>query len=207
MMDCDLIVAGSGFAGSLTALIARKLGLSVLLVEKGTHPRFAIGESSSPLANLLLEELCDRYGLEEVRPLCAWGSWRRSHPELAVGLKRGFTFYGHRASTPFAGDPERRDQLLVAASPHAEVADTHWYRADVDHCLVRQAQAAGVEYLDETAVSRVETRQGRVVIEGERRGRRIRLAGRLLVDATGPRGLLHHALGLPEIGFPDLPRT
>src|SRR5215472_612856 len=125
LRDFDLIVAGSGFAGSLTALIARKLGLSVLLVEKGTHPRFAIGESSSPLANLLLEELCDRYGLEEVRPLCAWGSWRRSHPELAVGLKRGFTFYGHRTSAPFAGDPERRDQLLVAASPHDEVADTH----------------------------------------------------------------------------------
>ncbi len=74
MNDFDLLVIGSGFGGSLTALIARRLGLSVLLIEKGTHPRFAIGESSSPLANLLLEELCDRYGLDRIRPLTAWGS-------------------------------------------------------------------------------------------------------------------------------------
>ncbi len=113
----DLAVVGAGFAGSLTALIARRLGLSVALVERGRHPRFAIGESSSPLANLLLEELADRYDLPRVRPLAAWGSWRREHPEIGCGLKRGFTFYAHERGRPFAADPERRDQLLVAASP------------------------------------------------------------------------------------------
>ena len=40
----DLAIIGSGFGGSLTAMIARRLGLSVLLLERGTHPRFAIGE-------------------------------------------------------------------------------------------------------------------------------------------------------------------
>src|SRR5439155_18148600 len=43
----DLAVIGSGFGGSLTAMVARRLGLSVLLLERGMHPRFAIGESSS----------------------------------------------------------------------------------------------------------------------------------------------------------------
>jgi FADH2 O2-dependent halogenase len=50
----DIAVIGSGFAGSLTAIIARRLGRSVVLIERGKHPRFAIGESSTPLANLLL---------------------------------------------------------------------------------------------------------------------------------------------------------
>ena len=48
----DLAILGSGFGGSLLAMAARRIGLSVLLLERGTHPRFAIGESTSPLCNL-----------------------------------------------------------------------------------------------------------------------------------------------------------
>ncbi len=207
MTDFDLVVVGSGFGGSLTALIARRLGLSVALVEKGTHPRFAIGESSSPLANLLLEELCDRYGLDRLRPLAAWGSWQRTYPQIGCGLKRGFTFYGHRSGAAFGNDSAHRDQLLVAASPHDEVADTHWYRADFDHFLVREAQAAGAEYLDQTALSQIETRPGSIAVAGARKGRPVRITGRLLIDASGPRGFLHRALGLPESSFSEMPRT
>ncbi len=46
-------VVGAGFGGSLIALIAARLGHEVLLVERGTLPRFAIGESSTPMANFL----------------------------------------------------------------------------------------------------------------------------------------------------------
>jgi len=207
LTDFDLVVVGSGFGGSLTALIARRFGLSVALVEKGTHPRFAIGESSSPLANLVLEELCDRYGLDRLRPLAAWGSWQRTYPRIGCGLKRGFTFYGHRPGAAFCNDPARSDQLLVAASPHDEVADTHWYRADFDHFLVREAQAAGGEYLDQTALSQIETRPESIAVDGARKGRPVRITARLLIDASGPRGFLHRALGLPESSFPHMPRT
>jgi tetracycline 7-halogenase / FADH2 O2-dependent halogenase len=203
----DVAIVGSGFAGSLLALICRRLGRSVVLVEKGTHPRFAIGESSSPLANLLLEELSDRYGLPRIKPLAAWGSWQRTYPKIGCGLKRGFSFYGHRAGYPFAADPDRRDQLLVAASPRDEIADTHWYRADFDHFLAREAESEGAEYLDGTSLAGVECLPRGVVLAGERRGRRVRLEARLLVDASGPRGFLHRARGLPETDFEALPRT
>jgi hypothetical protein len=69
----DLAIVGSGFGGSLLAMIARRLGRSVVLLERGRHPRFAIGESSTPLANLLLEEMAIRY--ETAR--------RLGRPELA----------------------------------------------------------------------------------------------------------------------------
>jgi len=59
------------------AMIARRKGLSVLLLERGKHPRMTIGESSTPLANLLLEELAARYDLPSIRPLAKWGSWQR----------------------------------------------------------------------------------------------------------------------------------
>ena len=56
-IDCDIAVLGSGFGGTLLAIIAHRLGFGTALLERGSHPRFAIGESSTPLANLLLEEL------------------------------------------------------------------------------------------------------------------------------------------------------
>src|SRR5216117_1281829 len=94
--EFDIAVIGSGFGGSLLAMIARRLGRSVVLVERGRHPRFVIGESSTPLANLLLEELADKFDLPQIRVFSKWGTWQRSRPDVAGGLKRGFTFYFHR---------------------------------------------------------------------------------------------------------------
>src|SRR5881296_2827933 len=88
--DVDVAVIGSGFGGSLLAMIARRLGRSVVLLERGRHPRFVIGESSTPLANLLLEGLARRYDLPRIIPLAKWGSWQKTHPEIVCGLKRGF---------------------------------------------------------------------------------------------------------------------
>ena len=107
--DYDIAIVGSGFAGSLLAMIARRLGKSVILLERGKHPRFAIGESTTPLSNLLLEELATRYDLPNLLPLCKWGTWRKSNPELACGLKRGFTFYHHQPGR----EPQRDDQLQI----------------------------------------------------------------------------------------------
>ncbi|MFY9552543.1 MAG: FAD-dependent oxidoreductase, partial [Thermoanaerobaculia bacterium] len=205
--DFDVAVVGSGFGGSLTALCLRRLGRSVLLLESGSHPRFAIGESSSPLANLLLETLCLRYDLPRVAPLSAWGSWQRVYPEIGCGLKRGFTFYGHRRGRPFAGREDRADQLLVAASPCDEVADTHWYRPDFDHFLVREAAREDAEYLDRTRIERVGFDASGATVEFVREGRRRRFRTRLIVDASGPRGFLQRALGLEERAFADLPAT
>src|SRR5258708_7635048 len=89
--DFDLAIIGSGFGGALLAMVARRLGLSVLLVERGRHPRFAIGESASPLTNLILEQLAVRYDLPRLLPLTTYGNWQRVYPEIGCGLKRGFT--------------------------------------------------------------------------------------------------------------------
>jgi tetracycline 7-halogenase / FADH2 O2-dependent halogenase len=143
-IDADVAVVGSGFAGSLTALGLRRRGRHVVLVERGRHPRFAIGESSTPLANLLLEELADRYELPRIRLFSKWGTWQRGRPDVACGLKRGFTFFFHRSGEAFADDGQHERQLLVAASPHDEISDMHWYRPDFDQALAREAEAEGV---------------------------------------------------------------
>lgn len=201
----DIAVIGSGFAGSLAAMIACRLGLRAVLIERGRHPRVAIGESSTPLSNLLLEELTDRYDLPALRPLSKWGSWRASHPEIACGLKRGFSFFHH---TPGQDGPIPRDrQLLVAASPHDRIADTHWYRAEFDEYFVHEAQRAGVEYFDETTLHEFVTDGQEARLTGLRGERKVNLTVRFVMDATGPRGFLYRALNLGEYPLPHFPRT
>ena len=203
----DIVVFGSGFAGSLVAMIAKRQGYSVALLERGRHPRMMIGESSTPLANLLLDELAIRYDLPAIRPLSKWGSWQRTYPDVACGLKRGFTFYRHESGKPDAPDQEHQRQLLVAASPHDEIADTHWYRSDFDSLLVLQAQTLGVDYLDEARIEHFCELEDRVSFDVVRKEEMIGFQARFAIDATGPRGMLHRALQLPEADLTDYPAT
>lgn len=203
----DIAVVGSGFAGSLLAMIARRLGRRVILLERGRHPRVVIGESSTPLSNLVLEELAKKYDLPEVETLAKWGSWQRSHPGIGCGLKRGFSFFHHALEERGGEGLKREDQLLVAASPHDGIADTHWYRADFDHFLVREAEALGVDYLDEIDLKECAVDRSGVCLRGVRDGRSVEASAAFVVDATGPRGFLHRALKLGERELPDFPET
>jgi FADH2 O2-dependent halogenase len=205
--DFDLAVVGSGFGGSLLAMIARRLGMSVLLIERGKHPRFAIGESTSPLTNLILEQIARKYDLPRLLPFATFGAWKRAYPEIGVGLKRGFTYYKHEAGREFQTRLDRSNELLVAASPADEIADTHWFRADFDRFLMEEAVALGVEYTDETEAVLDDLTAGGAKLTLTRGGQSLRASCRLLIDATGPKGFLHRSLGLPEREFDDFPQT
>jgi tetracycline 7-halogenase / FADH2 O2-dependent halogenase len=203
----DIAITGSGFSGSLVAMIARRLGYSVALLERGRHPRVVIGESSTPLANLVFEELCRKYDLTAIAPLAKWGSWQRRYPNIACGLKRGFTFYHHRLDDPVDTSTGDENWLLVAASPHDAIADTHWFRADFDQFLMEQAQQAGADYFDEVRVDAVACEASSIEVRGTRKDQDLSLRARFLIDASGPRGLLHHALKIGESTLANYPST
>lgn len=203
----DIAVIGSGFAGSLFAMIARRLGHSVVLLERGRHPRVVIGESSTPLSNLLLEELARRYDLPAVQHLSKWGPWQEQYSHLPCGLKRGFSFFHHDLAQPEPWHATAQNHFLVAASPHNAIADTHWYRAGFDHFLLDQAQQIGVEYRDEwRAMSFAENDNG-VALTGIQGGQQQAVHASFVVDATGPRGCLHSLLHLEETRFAHYPST
>ena len=195
MSHVDVAVVGSGFAGSILARVLARLGLSVALIERGRHPRFALGESSTPLAALALERLARRYDLPDLHALAAWGRWTRTFPHLLRGLKRGFTFYPHRPGEPWAGGPESR--LLVAASPSDAISDTHWLRADVDRHLAERAAAEGVDYRDEAELETIELGADGARLAGRRGEHPFTLAARVVIDASGPRGFLATRLPVP----------
>ena len=203
----DIAVVGSGFAGSLMAMIARRLGHSVVLLERGKHPRFVIGESSTPLSNLLIEEIAERYDLQRIKPLSKWGSWQENYRHLACGMKRGFSFYHHHLGRPYVADPDHRRQLLVAANPHNSVADTHWFRSELDEMLVREAQDIGVDYFDEVKLNAFADESEVAILLGTRKEHAVTIRAKFVVDATGPRGFLHRALTLEEESLPSYPST
>jgi FADH2 O2-dependent halogenase len=198
MQSCEVAIVGSGFAGSLLARVLTVLGYDVVLLERGTHPRFAIGESSTPLANLSLERIGRRYGLADCYDLATHGRWIAKHPELRRGLKRGFTFYRHHPDEPFANLGLESERLLVAASPDDSLSDTHWLRADVDHHFVREAVAAGVDYRDEVSLSSAEIGSDSVQLRGSRGGTPFELRAGFVIDASGPGGFLARQLSIPS---------
>ncbi|MFN2601401.1 MAG: NAD(P)/FAD-dependent oxidoreductase [Gemmatimonadaceae bacterium] len=196
--SCEVAIVGSGFAGSLLARVLAVLGYDVVLLERGTHPRFAIGESSTPLANLSLERIGLRYGLDDCYQLATHGRWLEHFPGLRRGLKRGFTFYRHHRNEPFASGGCDSERLLVAASPHDSLSDTHWLRADVDHHFVRKAIEAGVTYLDRVNLASANFASDAVYLSGGRDGEGFELRANFLIDASGPGGFLARQLSIPS---------
>jgi FADH2 O2-dependent halogenase len=193
--DADVVVLGAGFAGSLAALVLHRVGKQVVLVERGSHPRFALGESSTPLASLTLAEMARRYDLPRLLPLAKYGSWVACYPHLMRGKKRGFTFARHDFGRPFVAGVDHENELLVAASPADDVADTHWLRADFDQFLAGEVVAAGIPYLDRTALHALEP-GARWKMTGERQGEGVELTAAFAIDATASAGVLAAAAGV-----------
>lgn len=195
----DVAIVGSGFAGSILARALHYHGQRVLLLEKGQHPRFALGESTTPLANFALERLAVRYRMPDLWQLSTHGRWLRYRDDLRRGLKRGFTFYRHESGQPFSNSEANENRLLVAASPTDAVADTHWMRSDVDAHLVRQAALEGVHVFDRTEVDGVEVTDKGVVVSARAEGERMFFEVGHVVDATGPAAAVAKAAGWGEL--------
>lgn len=194
MQHFDVVILGAGFGGSLTALLLDRIGLSVALIDRGTHPRFAIGESSTPAAGYLLESLSQKYDLPQFRPFCKYGSWQQAYPDIGCGIKRGFSYFAHEPHRLFQAKPAHGSELLVTANLSDTLADTHWYRADVDQWFAAQVQQSNVVYLDQTEVTLQHTQGWK--IKGTRQGEQIDLQAAFLIDATGAAGIVARTLGL-----------
>lgn len=188
----DALVIGSGFSGSLLAWILSRQGQRVLLIDRWRHPRFAIGESSTPTADFLLAHLADRWNLPQLAPFACWGAWKKAYPGVTCGKKRGFSYYRHHRDTPFSDDSEHSRSMLVAASVSDYWSDTHWLRSSVDAFFAQQAVAAGTELLEEHQIVRASfdpsSHRWQTDLEAvteTSRGVRT-LQARWIVDASGP---------------------
>lgn len=181
----DFIVVGSGFAGSITAMALANSNFKVCLIEKGEHPRFAIGESSTPIADMVLRDLSERYSLPFLQEISRYGEWQKRHPEVICGLKRGFSYYPHKKGERFKSDKNHSHELLVAASIDSENSDTNWLRSDVDHFLIQNVLNSPVSYLDNTEINRLERVDSIWEVQAVHKDSATNITSDWIIDATG----------------------
>ncbi|MEO8268101.1 MAG: tryptophan 7-halogenase [Aureliella sp.] len=189
--SCDFLIAGAGFGGCLTGLILHQLGHRVIIFDSSTHPKFSIGESSTPLADACLRDLCQRYGLTGLAPLTSYGSVRRELPHLTVGLKRGFSYFRHQPGNHFG--PNQRgtvEQMLVTAASSDELSDTHWLRSSIDSHFADQVRQAGIALWEDTHFERLVDAIPWKVHLRSATGAGRHITAKFLIDASGRSAVL-----------------
>jgi FADH2 O2-dependent halogenase len=194
----DIAIIGAGFAGSILAHVLAKSGLSVALIDAVDHPRFAIGESSTPIADKILRRLGEKHSIEAFVQLSTFGSWQANHPEVTCGLKRGFSYYAHQQETPF--EVTSNNSLLVTASASDDLADTHWYRSEVDEFLFDQAAAAGATPLVNHRVTKLVPGDWvQITLDDRDTIDQGSVFARMVVDASGPSRVMAKLLGATDL--------
>jgi len=192
----DILIVGAGFAGSLAAMALHKRGFSVCLVEKNSHPRFAIGESSTPIADMILRDFGDTYDLPWLKAFSRYGSWQKKHPEIVCGIKRGFSYYPNQKEESFTTDQHHRNELLVAASASDKNSDTNWMRSDFDAFMVSKVKDMGISYYNQTNIVNA-SRGDQWEFSAHRENDELTFSSSFFIDATGNSTLLSRILDVP----------
>jgi tetracycline 7-halogenase / FADH2 O2-dependent halogenase len=186
----DVAILGSGLAGTMLAAILARQGRRVIVLEKGSHPRFAIGESLLPQSTMWMWILGERYGVPEIQHLANIESICR-HVSPNCGLKRTIGFAYHRAGR--RQNPAEGHLLVPPATPLT--AESHLFREEVDLYMLRTATAYGAVYRERLDVEDVELVDRQIRLRTST-GEEIR--ARYLVDGSGYRSLVAEKFGLRE---------
>jgi len=175
--DYDVAILGSGIAGSVLAAVLARQGFRTLLLERNSHPRFAIGESLLPQSSMHFKIIGARFDVPEIGHL---GNLKEieQHISRRCGLKRSLGFVYHSEGQPH--NPETCHLVVPPETPLT--TESHLFREDVDLYLVDLARQYGVDYRDHTEVEDVHPEEDRVrlTLQGDSE-----IAVRYLVDASG----------------------
>ncbi len=162
---CDVLVIGGGPAGATAACLLASAGRDVMMLERGSHPRFHIGESLLP-RNM---EIIDRLGLRQA--------------VAAIGVfKPGAEFVsddtGETIAFPFA------DALTGGDTAAYQVV-----RSQFDELLFGEAARRGARCLQNVEVTGVSPpgADGRLLVTArtQEAGQVRAIAARFVLDASG----------------------
>ncbi|MFR9776137.1 NAD(P)/FAD-dependent oxidoreductase [Micromonospora sp. MS34] len=185
----DVVILGSGIAGSTLGAVLARSGAKVLLADAATHPRFAVGESMIPQLVSWLQMLAERYDVPEFHALCD-ATTINEQISNTFGQKRHFGFMLHRPGEE--PDPRESNQFVI---PDELSSSCHLYRQDCDAYLFRAAVKYGCESRQQWRVSGIILDHDGVTLTGVD-GHEVR--ARYLVDASGFRSPLADHLQLRE---------
>jgi FADH2 O2-dependent halogenase len=195
--EYDVIILGTGIGGTMLGAILSRNKLKVLMLDSETHPRFAIGEATTPDTNFRLKLLALKYGLPEISFLSAFQPLR-DYVSPACGVKRAFSFLYQR---------EGKDQIPTETHQYPTLAppmgpDCHFFRQDTDAFMMAVAVDYGAKVRQKTRIAEIDIQEDRVTLTSEK-GETFR--GKYLVDGTGMKSVLSHKFQLRD--DPDKFRT
>lgn len=177
----DVAIIGSGIAGSTLGAVLAKNGLSVIIFEAGSHPKFAIGESMILETSEMLRAIAEFFDVPEVAYFSSENY--AAYIGTSHGVKRHFSYLYHTPRQQH--DLARTLQAVIPKQPHGH--ELHLYRQDSDYFLMSVAIAYGATVLQNTPVRDINTEADGVEIMAAD-GRHFQ-AG-YVVDAGGFRSIL-----------------
>jgi flavin-dependent dehydrogenase len=170
---CDIVVVGGGPAGCTAATLLARHGWSVVLFEKGQHPRFHIGESLLPMNLPIFERLRVLESVERI-------GVRKAGADFPAATATGYNVF-------------RFESALDATWPHAFQVR----RDEFDRLLLDNALGSGVQAFEGHCVAAVSLHAEGVEVRGENAsGVPFNCRARYLVDASGRDTLLGTQLHL-----------
>lgn len=174
----------------MLGVILARHGVRVLLIDSASHPRFAIGESTTPHFSLMLEFMAERFAVPELMSLASMSRIRQNITS-SCGVKRaaGFTYH-HEGKEQ---DPREIHQIGI--SEHLRASEKHLFRQDIDTYLLYAAIRNGAVVRQQTQITELTIDEQGVRLEAEGGDK---FNARYLVDASGYRSLLADKFKLRE---------
>lgn len=186
---CDVVVLGSGLAGSVSAAILARHGADVVLIDAVSHPRFAIGESMTPQLVEWLHILAERFDVPEIKSLTSVRALNRDVSPV-FGTKAHFGFMLHRPGEE--PDPREATQLAL---PNIFEKNAHLFRQDSDSFMFHVAVRYGATPRQNWRATDLDFDDDGVTVTGQN-GEVFR--AKYLIDASGFRSPLAAKFGLRE---------
>jgi tetracycline 7-halogenase / FADH2 O2-dependent halogenase len=185
----DVVVLGSGLAGSVLASCLARNGADVLILDSDTHPRFAIGESTIPYTSMMMRLVSERYNVPEIKWLTTFES---VHAKVTTtcGVKRNFGFLYHRP-----GEPQNPLETNMFPIPKITHTENHFFRQDTDSWMLSVAAKYGATVRQQTRISDIHIDESGVTISV---GNGEPYKAKFIVDASGFRSILAEKFGLRE---------
>lgn len=179
--DIDVAILGSGLAGTALAAVLARGGASVLVLDAGTHPRFAIGESTTPYTSMLMRLVSERYDVPEIKYLTTFENVQGKIATTS-GIRKNLGFLYHRE-----GERQRLEECHQFPVPRTAPVGNHFFRQDIDAWMLNVAVKYGAKIRQRTKIVDVDFDvQGGTLTD--ERGTAYR--ARYVVDTSGPRSPL-----------------
>lgn len=177
----DVAILGTGVAGTMLGSILAKAGHSVLMIDAGSHPRFAIGESTIPYTLVTLRTIAERYNVPEIKSFAAFTNINKKIGN-SFGVKKHFGFLHHEVS-------KEQNPLYVNqyGTPGILHESSHLFRQDMDQYMFHVALRYGCHAEQNMRVTEVDIDENGVRLHGEK-GQQFK--ARYICDGSGFRSPL-----------------